>query len=270
MKQLQVVNANGQLLVDSREVAEMVGKQHAHLLRDIKGYIEILNQSNFGFVDFFIENTYTDGKGESRPSYLLTRKGCDMVANKMTGEKGVLFTATYVTKFEEMEKQIANTSTSTQIEIPASTLHAEKLLTILRENQSIIGPTLAGAFQNYVAEVLTGKPLHHAPPVDLYHPPYAKVPLAIQPQNFISQQTSVYEKWYLTSQIADEAGVSTQMVAVVAKQNGLKSAQYSLVARTDPNKASGLVQIFYNAEARAKLLKLLAGRKSRSRKRVRR
>lgn len=29
-----------------------------------------------------------------------------MVANKMTGEKGVLFTAAYVTKFEEMEKEI--------------------------------------------------------------------------------------------------------------------------------------------------------------------
>lgn len=28
-----------------------------------------------------------------------------MVANKMTGEKGVVFTAKYVTKFEEMEKQ---------------------------------------------------------------------------------------------------------------------------------------------------------------------
>src|SRR5690606_23636378 len=34
------------------------------------------------------------------------RKGCDMVANKMTGEKGVLFTAAYVTKFEEMERQL--------------------------------------------------------------------------------------------------------------------------------------------------------------------
>jgi phage regulator Rha-like protein len=29
-----------------------------------------------------------------------------MVANKMTGTKGVLFTATYVTKFDEMEKQL--------------------------------------------------------------------------------------------------------------------------------------------------------------------
>ena len=29
-----------------------------------------------------------------------------MVANKLTGEKGVLFTAEYVTRFEEMEKQL--------------------------------------------------------------------------------------------------------------------------------------------------------------------
>ncbi|SKA82368.1 phage regulatory protein, rha family, partial [Caloramator quimbayensis] len=108
MNELTVINQNGQLVVDSREVAEMIGKQHSHLLRDIKGYIEILNQSKIGFVDFFIESTYMDSKGEERPCYLLTRKGCDMVANKMTGEKGVIFTAKYVTKFEEMEKQIKN------------------------------------------------------------------------------------------------------------------------------------------------------------------
>lgn len=108
MNNLTVINNNGQLVIDSREVAEMIGKQHSHLLRDIKGYIEILNQSKIGFVDFFIESTYTDSKGEERPCYLLTKKGCDMVANKMTGEKGVIFTAKYVTKFEEMEKQIQN------------------------------------------------------------------------------------------------------------------------------------------------------------------
>ncbi|MDN9204386.1 phage antirepressor KilAC domain-containing protein, partial [Clostridioides difficile] len=36
----------------------------------------------------------------------LTKKGCDMVANKMTGEKGIIFTAIYVTKFEEMEREL--------------------------------------------------------------------------------------------------------------------------------------------------------------------
>ncbi|MFU1797646.1 phage regulatory protein/antirepressor Ant [Paenibacillus azoreducens] len=107
MKQLQVINHNGQLLVDSREVAEMTGVRHSDLLEKIKGYVLHLTNGKFRSSDFFIETTYTDAKGEGRPCFLLTRKGCDMVANKMTGEKGVLFTAAYVTKFEEMERSIS-------------------------------------------------------------------------------------------------------------------------------------------------------------------
>lgn len=59
-------------------------------------------------VDFFIESIYEDSKGEVRPCYLLTRKGCDMVAHKLIGEKGVIFTAIYASRFEEMEKQLSN------------------------------------------------------------------------------------------------------------------------------------------------------------------
>ncbi|GAE09580.1 putative antirepressor [Paenibacillus sp. JCM 10914] len=85
----------------------MTGKRHDHLLRDIDGYCEILMNSTdpkIGVSDFFEASTYQDGTGRTLRGYDLTRKGCDMVANKMTGEKGVLFTATYVTKFDEMEK----------------------------------------------------------------------------------------------------------------------------------------------------------------------
>ena len=37
------------------------------------------------------------------PCYLLSKMGCEMVANKLTGEKGILFTAAYVKRFNEME-----------------------------------------------------------------------------------------------------------------------------------------------------------------------
>jgi Rha family phage regulatory protein len=106
MSNLEIINAHGQAVVNSRQVAEMVGKEHKHLLRDIQGYMEILGQSNFGLTDFFIESTYLSDQRKVLPCYLITKKGCDMVANKMTGEKGILFTATYVTRFEEMEKQL--------------------------------------------------------------------------------------------------------------------------------------------------------------------
>ncbi|ODB61385.1 phage antirepressor KilAC domain-containing protein [Paenibacillus polymyxa] len=111
MTQLQVINKDGTLLVDSREVALMTGKRHDHLIRDIDSYVAILNKStspNLGASNFFIETNYRDNKGELRRRYDITRKGCDMVANKMTGEKGVLFTAAYVTKFEEMERQASS------------------------------------------------------------------------------------------------------------------------------------------------------------------
>lgn len=107
MKELQLINENGKLYADSREVAEMIRKRHKNLLRDIAGYVEVLSQSpKLSPDNFFIKSSYQAGTGKIYPCYKLTRKGCDMVANKLTGEKGVLFTAEYVTRFEEMEKQI--------------------------------------------------------------------------------------------------------------------------------------------------------------------
>ena len=109
MNNLQVIEQTNVYTIGSREVAVMIDKRHDHLLRDIDGYVEALRKStapNFGVSDFFLASVYKDDTGRRLPCFLLTRKGCDMVANKMTGEKGVLFTAAYVTKFEEMEKSL--------------------------------------------------------------------------------------------------------------------------------------------------------------------
>mgnify|MGYP005782372077 FL=1 len=85
MNDLQVFEQDGVDVVDSRDVAKMTGKRHDHLIRDIAGYIKILsganapksggvNERNFALVDFFIPSTYKDGKGETRPCYLLTKR----------------------------------------------------------------------------------------------------------------------------------------------------------------------------------------------------
>lgn len=110
MNELKVFNFNQVDVVDSREVAKLVEKQHKNLLRDIDSYIETMRNSTELKIepsDFFITSTYKDSTGRTLPCYLLTKKGCDMVANKMTGEKGVLFTAAYVTAFEKMREQTA-------------------------------------------------------------------------------------------------------------------------------------------------------------------
>ncbi|OPX46331.1 phage regulatory protein Rha [Ruminiclostridium hungatei] len=120
MNGLKIIRNNGQLVTDSRDVAEMTEERHDNLIRRIENYISVLNKGENSILrnglksastDFFILSEYESGKPSRKyPCYLLTRKGCDMVANKMTGEKGVLFTAAYVTKFEEMERNAPSDS----------------------------------------------------------------------------------------------------------------------------------------------------------------
>ena len=92
----------------SIEVAEMVEKTHKHLMRDIRTYVDQLNQSKIGPVEFFQESTYKDSKGEKRPCYNITKKGCEFIAHKLTGVKGTAFTARYINRFHEMEEIIEN------------------------------------------------------------------------------------------------------------------------------------------------------------------
>lgn len=105
MNQLKVISFNGQLVTESREVAKMINRPHNELMKSIRTYVEYLGQGNFPHTDFFIESEYLDAQNKKRPCYQVTKKGCEMIANKLTGEKGILFTAAYVSKFNEMEKQ---------------------------------------------------------------------------------------------------------------------------------------------------------------------
>lgn len=92
--------------LDSREVADMIGKDHKNLLADIRTYISYLEGGELEIQpsDFFIESTYQSEQNKILPCYLVTKKGCEMIANKLTGAKGVQFTAAYVTKFNAMEQ----------------------------------------------------------------------------------------------------------------------------------------------------------------------
>ena len=107
MKELKLINLNGVDTVDSRQVAEAVEKRHKDLLRDIRTYCEYLTERKIAPSDFFTESTYEDSTGRTLPCYLVTRKGCEMIANKLTGKKGVVFTAMYVNAFHNMKEKLS-------------------------------------------------------------------------------------------------------------------------------------------------------------------
>lgn len=93
-------------VLDSREVAEMVDKEHKYLMRDIRMYSTDMTGAKISPVDFWSESTYKDSKGEERPCYLVTKKGCEFIAHKIPGKKGTIFTARYINRFHEMEEQL--------------------------------------------------------------------------------------------------------------------------------------------------------------------
>lgn len=108
-----------QQTIPSYEVAEMMEKKHFEVLRMIEGYekpkvigiIPVLANSRITVSDYFAESTYKDASGKTNKCYECTKMGCELLANKLTGEKGILFTARYVNKFNKMEQYIIEQNT---------------------------------------------------------------------------------------------------------------------------------------------------------------
>lgn len=99
---------NGQPVTTSLKIAELFGKNHKEVLRDIREKIlphitDDFNERNFAPVD------YRDGKGQYRPMYYLTRDGFTMVAMGYTGPKAMQFKEAYINEFNKMEAMLQKT-----------------------------------------------------------------------------------------------------------------------------------------------------------------
>lgn len=95
--------------ISSREVAEMMETRHDNLMNKIEKHTTILEKVSdlkIKVADLWILNSYLDAQGKKRKEYQVTKKGCEFLAHKTTGEKGDLFTIRYMNKFEEMEQYI--------------------------------------------------------------------------------------------------------------------------------------------------------------------
>ncbi len=130
MNELQIVTFDGVDVVDSREIAIMVERDHNELLKSIRIYAKYLEEGEVPQDDFFIESTYISGNNQEQPNYLITKKGCDLIANKMIGKKGILFTAAYVNAFERMRKQVQPTALT-----PAQLIAAQAQLLVDMEKR---------------------------------------------------------------------------------------------------------------------------------------
>jgi Rha family phage regulatory protein len=86
---LRLHSDSGVALVNSRDVAEVFGKRHDHVLRDID---QILTSPNLGASrGWFRPVIYEDAKGDDRRAFDLTRDAVMLLVNRWTGERAMAF-----------------------------------------------------------------------------------------------------------------------------------------------------------------------------------
>ena len=113
--------------ISSREVAEMMEIRHDHMLDKIDKLNSILNNRNLGASKYWYETTYKQARnGKECREYQVTKKGCELIAHKTEGQKGVEFTVRYMDRFEEMEKKLQKQLPGTYIEALEQLLASEK------------------------------------------------------------------------------------------------------------------------------------------------
>ena len=83
---------NKKITISSREVADMMEVQHKDLLRKIDNINKTLTSRKIDPLKYWTESSYKDAKGEARREFQVTKRGCEFLAHKSTGEKGIIFT----------------------------------------------------------------------------------------------------------------------------------------------------------------------------------
>ena len=96
------VNEQGNVVVNSRTIAEKYGKEHKHVMRDIRNLIDDVPeaQSNFGLCNYINENN------REMPEYSMDRQGFSMLVLGFNGKEAKVFTYKYTKAFEEMTEEL--------------------------------------------------------------------------------------------------------------------------------------------------------------------
>ena len=202
MKNLNLVSINNnQVVVSSRQVAENFGKEHKHVLENIRAILAAENPAT----KFFYESTFTN-RGKQYPEYLMNRDGFSLLVMGFTGEKALEWKVKYINAFNAMEQELRNK----ELEKPKQASERDKAMLLnaqsrqaalfmkLSERSSI--PEFKRVMEAYAANSLAGK--------EIVSLPEAK------------------EKTYSATDIGNILGVSKNKIGVLANANGMKCDKY--------------------------------------------
>jgi anti-repressor protein len=110
--QLVYSSKKGNPVTDSKKVADLFGKRHDNVIRDINSIIAQVSENEHqlkseGVKNYFYKNEYVDAKGESRPLFVMNQDGFTLLAMGFTGPKAMGFKLQYIGEFNRMREELA-------------------------------------------------------------------------------------------------------------------------------------------------------------------
>ncbi|WP_099157302.1 Rha family transcriptional regulator [Virgibacillus ndiopensis] len=94
-----------QVVTDSLTVAEVFGKEHKHVKRDIRqlNCSEEFYGSNFGLIN------YQDVRGRTQEKYIISEQGFTLLVMGYSGMNAMQFKEQYINEFNHMHQQLRGT-----------------------------------------------------------------------------------------------------------------------------------------------------------------
>ena len=148
MTNLEMTNAelvevrNQQVVTDSRKVAEVFGKRHDNVMRDIENIIVGLLkiEDTHPTEMFFLESYINEQNGQKYLQYYMNRDGLSLLAMGFTGKKAMQWKLKYIEAFNQMEQQQKTQLTTADLFLQNAKLmkeHELQLAKLTKENKEL-------------------------------------------------------------------------------------------------------------------------------------
>ena len=102
--EIMKVNKEDVTVVTSLDVAETFGKEHYHVMEDIREIRSKISTPEFS--GLFYESEYKASNGKKNLMYYMNRDGFTLLVMGYTGEKAMKFKLAYIRQFNSMEKAL--------------------------------------------------------------------------------------------------------------------------------------------------------------------
>lgn len=166
MSQIIAANAfkvvEGRPVTSSRIVAEYFGKQHHHVVRDIRTLIsqkpDLERNANFGECSETIN--LANGATRQVPFFWMDRKGFSLLAMGFTGAKALDFKCAFYDQFERMEEALRAPSDQSALITTTEQYEIRKTIKSRAKNSSVHYQTVYNALYDYF-KIASYKDLRH-------------------------------------------------------------------------------------------------------------